>query len=131
MRCCEETRCLGWTYIAKDIEMNLQDEANFFTPFISRRDKTKGGKYFMHMYEYLCGQPLRSSEDGLRIKSTKDFPLESFGGRGGGFSSMVQTLFRANPCCSSDPRFPNFNESQLEVKNWSHRWTLIESWMKS
>jgi len=37
----------------------------------------------------------------------KDFPWESFGCKGGGLSSTVQILFLANPCCSSDPQFPN------------------------
>lgn len=57
---------------------------------------------------YLWGQHFRSSSDGLSIRSIKDIPWESFGRRGGGLSSIAQILFLANPCCSKDPPFPNF-----------------------
>lgn len=66
-------------------------------------------------YPYLCGQHFKSSSEGLSNRSTKDFPLESFGGKGGGFSSIVQILFLAKPCCSSDPQFPNCKESILLI----------------
>ena len=56
----------------------------------------------------LWGQNLRSSSDGFNSKSTKDFPLESLAGSGGGSSSTAQILFLANPCCSSEPQLPNY-----------------------
>lgn len=56
----------------------------------------------------LNGQHFTSSSDDLSSKSTKDFPLESFAGRGGGFSSTIHIRFLANPCSSSDPQFPNY-----------------------
>ncbi|BAU03187.1 hypothetical protein VIGAN_UM034600 [Vigna angularis var. angularis] len=58
-------------------------------------------------YSYLCGQHFISSSDDFSTRSMKDFPLESFPGRGGGFSSIAHILFLAKPCCSSDPQFPN------------------------
>lgn len=50
---------------------------------------------------------MSSSED-LSAKSTKALPVESKEGREGGSFSKSQILFLANPCCSSDPRVPNF-----------------------
>lgn len=78
-------------FLMRDIKVNL--------PSAARETLRRNSK--------LCGQHFRSSSDGLSTRSTKDFPSESFGCKGGGFSSMVHILFLANPCCSSDPQFPN------------------------
>jgi hypothetical protein len=47
--------------------------------------------------------------------------LESFGGKGGGFSSIAHILFLANPCSSSDPQFPNYYEN-LGLRYMCYAW---------
>ena len=66
------------------------------------------------MLFYLWGHCFKSSSDDLRRRSTKDFPKDSFEARGGGFSSITQILFLANPCWSSDPQSPNFNHTHKQ-----------------
>lgn len=44
----------------------------------------------------------------------KVFPSEAVGCRGGGLSSITQILFLANPCCSSNPQFPNLVDTRLK-----------------
>ena len=60
-----------------------------------------------------------SSSEGLRIKSTKAL-LEVFVGQGGGWSSMAQNQFLANPCWSRLPWLLNCKQraSILEHKIW-------------
>lgn len=59
---------------------------------------------------YLYGQNLKSSSEDLYSKSTKEPPSISSEHMGSGFSSIVQILFFTNPCCSSDPPLPNYND---------------------
>lgn len=87
----------------------------------------KKGNHKEHRLLYLWGQHLRSSSDDLRMRSMKDFPRESFEWRGGGFSSIAHSLFRANPCWSSDPQFPNFISTyqyQTSISALFSRWII-------
>ena len=88
--------------------------------------KEKEDKRQMMMLSNLWGHCFKSSSDDLRRRSTNDFPKDSFEARGGGFSSMSQILFLANPCWSSDPQSPNFKHTHthkqlnynVQIKQW-------------
>lgn len=92
---------------------------------VKEKSKEKGKQSASKIFQWKCsnkdslrvscyqlGQHLISSSTGLSSKSTKDFPRESFGGNGGGFSSIFQCLFLANPCCSSWPDLPTLSLQQ-------------------
>lgn len=68
----------------------------------------------LDLKSYLRGQALNSSSVGLNIRSTDEWLLS--GGKGEGSLSNDHILFLANPCWSSAPRVPNYDNR----KRWNH-----------
>lgn len=63
------------------------------------------------IYMYLWGV-FKSTFVDFNIRSTDDWL--SKGGRGEGSLSNDHILFLANPCCSSEPRSPNWNRNSIK-----------------
>lgn len=68
-------------------------------------EKNELYKKIANSWTYLRGHVFRSSSVDFSIRSTDDWLLD--GDKGDGSSSNDQNLFLANPCCSSEPMFPN------------------------